>query len=138
MSAPVLVDTSALYALLDADDAAHREAAAGWHRLLDGIAEGSLAALTHYGVVLESSALVRHRLGLSALRDLHDALLPMIEISWIDEGLHTRAVSAMLAAGRRGVSLVDRISFELMRTRAVDRALAFDDDFAEQGFLLFR
>ena len=138
MSRLVFVDTSALYAILDADDAAHREAATAWSRLLGGIAEGDLSALTHFGVVVETSALVQRRLGMSALRNLHDDLLAPVKIVWIDEVLHGRTVSAMLAGGRRNVSLVDWTSFELMRRRAVSNALAFDRDFVDQGFTPFR
>lgn len=138
MSRSVFVDTSALYAVLDADDALHREAATAWYRLLDRIAEGDLRALTHLGVVVETSALVQRRLGLAALRSLHDDLLVPVEVVWIDEVLHGRAVSALLAAGRRNVSLVDWTSFELMRGRAIGDALAFDRDFVDQGFALFR
>jgi predicted nucleic acid-binding protein len=46
-------------------------------------------------------------------------------------------VSALLAADRRDVSLVDWTSFELMRARGVSAALAYDDDFAAQGFTRF-
>lgn len=59
-------------------------------------------------------------------------------VTWIDESLHTRAVTAMLAAGRRDVSLVDWTSFELMRQRGVDHAFAFDVDLDDQGFTRFR
>lgn len=138
MSAAVLIDTSALYALLDRDDTVHHDAAVGWDRLLGGIADGTFGALTHHGVVVESSALVQRRLGIPALRDLHHDLLAVIQVVRPDEALHNRAVSAMLAAGRRGVSLVDWTSFELMRERSVELALAFDRDFVDQGFTLFR
>ncbi len=43
-------------------------------------------------------------------------------------------MAALLAAGHRSVSLVDWVSFELMRAERIDCAFAFDADFARQGF----
>jgi predicted nucleic acid-binding protein len=117
-----------LYALLDADDDAHARAA------------DALAALrghdliTHSYVVVETSALAQARLGVQALRSLHESLLAPVAIEWVDERLHRAATTSLLAAGRRNVSLVDWVSFELMRRRGIDTALAFDPDFADQGF----
>ncbi len=137
MSEPVLVDTSAMYAVLDADDANHPEAARRWDRLLDAVAEGSRTGCTHSSVVVETSALVQRRLGMDAVRELHDRALPVLSVHWVDAELHARAVSALLAADRRDVSLVDWTSFELMRARGITEVLAFDDDFARQGFTVF-
>lgn len=131
----VFVDTSALYAVLDADDARHGEAAATWSALLDHLADGATRCVTHSGVIVESSALVQRRLGMRALRALHDRLLRIVDVTWVDADLHGRALSALLAAGSREVSLVDWTSFELMRERAIDAAFAFDDDFDAQGFV---
>lgn len=136
MTTTVFVDTSALYALVDAHDDCHSAAARGWHRLLVGVETGTLAGVTHYGVVLESSALVQRRLGMAAVRRLHDDLLACLALEWVDEALHTRAMTAMMAASRRDVSLVDWTSFELMRARGIDYALAFDSDFDDRGFRL--
>ncbi len=132
----MFVDTSALYALLDVDDPRHDEAALIWFGLLDDLRAGRVRCRTHSSVVTEASALVQRRLGIEALRDLHHATLPLIDITWIDAELHARAVAALLAAGRRDVSLVDWTSFELMGADAIRLAFAFDDDFAEQGFEL--
>ena len=74
------------------------------------------------------------RLGLPALRSLHDRLLAPLAIVWVDELLHHAALAALLGAGRRRVSLVDWVSFEVMRRGGIDTALAFDPDFADQGF----
>lgn len=137
MTDAVFVDTSALYAALDADDDNHAAATAGWGRLLDGIASGSIEGLTHGSVVVETSALVQRRLGMPAVRALHDGLLPVLTPRWVDGELYGRAVSALLAADRRDVSLVDWTSFELMRALGVGQAFAFDDDFATQGFTTF-
>ena len=133
MSASVFVDTSALYAVLDADDECHSEAAAGWARLLTDIESGRREAVTHYGVVVEVTALVQRRLGMAAVRHLHDSLLPVLVVVMVDGVLHAHALAAMLAADRRGVSLVDWTSFELMRARGITCALAFDDDFTDRG-----
>ena len=132
----VFVDTSALYALHDRDDARHVEAAAIWESLLQGIADHELRCTSHSGVVIEASALVQRRLGIEALRELHHGTLPMIEIVWVTAGLHARALAALLAAARRDVSLVDWTSFAVMRDVGASRAFAFDADFAHQGFLL--
>lgn len=133
MTTTVFVDTSALYALVDASDDCHSAAAGDWHRLLAGVEAGTLAGLTHYGVVLESSALVQRRLGMAAARRLHEDLLAVLSLEWVDEALHTRAMAAMVAAARRDVSLVDWTSFELMRSRGIDYALAYDSDFDDRG-----
>lgn len=130
----LFVDTSAFLAVLDAGDRSHGLAVAGWSRLLEGMRSEEFSGVTHYGVALESSALVQRRLGMEALRELHDGLLATLRLEWVDEALHTRAVTAMLAAGRRGVSLVDWTSFELMKARGIRHALAFDSDFEQRGF----
>lgn len=53
-------------------------------------------------------------------------------MAWIDEPIHRAAVSALLAGGKG--TFVDFVSFELMRRLRIERAFAFDRDFAEQGF----
>ncbi len=133
---PVFVDTSALLAFLDAEDENNELAVAGWFRLLEGLESEEFCGLTHYGVMLESSALVQRRFGMGAVRELHDGLLAALECEWVDEILHRAAVTAMLAAGHRGVSLVDWTSFEWMRSKGIRYALAFDADFERRGFRL--
>lgn len=126
----VFVDTSGLYAMIDAADRKHRVADRLWGRLLD---EG-VTLRTHSYVVVETGALVQHRLGMAAVRVLHTDVVPALSVRFVDSDLHTRAVTALLAAGRRQVSLVDWASFELMREEHLIEALAFDDDFSAQGF----
>ena len=136
MSQPVFVDTSALYAALDGTDTNGATAAPVWTRLLDGVEAGTVELVTHSSVVVESVALVQRRLGMAATRVLLDAFVRSMTVVWVDAGLHARATTALLAANRRDVSLVDWTSFEVMRERTMDVAFAFDDDFAEQGFTL--
>jgi len=126
----VFIDTAALYAFLDADDANHAACEREWRRLL----ESEEALVTHSYVVVEACALVQHRLGMQAVRDLQEAMLPTLQVLWIDERAHREAVHALLTAGRRDLSLVDCASFCLMREWGVTCAFTFDRHFDEQGF----
>ena len=126
----VLVDTSAFFALLDVDDDDRARAEAA----LQQLQSDDEPLLTHEYVVVETISLVQRRLGMGALRRFLDDLLPLVEIEWVDPGLHAAAREAMLGAGQRGVSLVDWTSFLVMRRRGIRTAFAFDDDFAAQGF----
>jgi len=126
----IFVDTSAFYALLDGDDSEHSRAWKLWEGEPPG--EGGLAT-TNY-IVLESMALLQSRLGMPAVRVFHDAILPLVRIEWIDEVLHAQAVSAFIAADRRGLSLVDQSSFETMRRLEIRSAFTFDRRFRKYGF----
>ncbi len=137
MSSSVFVDTSALYAALDADDANHAAGAAGLGRLLDDLERGVMEAVTHGSVVVEVAALVQRRLGMEAVRALLDDVLPPLQTVWVDADLHAQAVTALLAANRRSVSLVDWTSFVVMRRLGLHTAFAFDADFEDQGFDLY-
>ena len=124
------VDTSAFLAVLDADDAHHTRASRVWSDLVTG--EEHL--LTTSYVLVEAFALVQARLGLGATRLLNDDIAPILRVTWVDEGLHRTAMTALLTAQRRRLSLVDCVSFETMRRLGADRAFAFDPHFRQQGF----
>ena len=126
----ILTDTSALYAVLDRDDDNHPAAAATWNSLLQ---TDTPLLVTNY-LVVETMAVVQHRLGMEAVRLLCDDILPALDVHWITEADHGHAQNALLAAGRRKLSLVDCSSFHVMRSRAVRTAFAFDPHFGEQGF----
>jgi uncharacterized protein len=125
----VFVDTSAFVAAFDRDHPRRDE-------LLDAFEH--LAAsddlVTHQYVVLETVALLQRRLGLDAVEGFVQRFLRPLEIVWVDPALHTEALAALLRSGRRGVSLVDWVSFIVMRRRSMQRALALDADFATEGF----
>jgi predicted nucleic acid-binding protein len=122
------VDTSAIYALLDAHDSNHA-AAAGWLRG-PGRSE---RLLTHGYVLVESAALVNRRLGLEASRALFGSIVPLLQVVFVDEALHSTAVREWLSYGSRRSSLVDWVSFQLMAARELGQAFVFDEDFAAQG-----
>jgi predicted nucleic acid-binding protein len=64
---------------------------------------------------------------------LFEDLLPVIETVFVDDALHGAAVSSYLTRPA-GPSLVDQMSFHVMRDRGVRRAFAFDKDFDRAGF----
>lgn len=126
----IYADTSALYALLDAGNAQHQAAIEEWA----AIRERGDSLLTSNYVLLELMALVGRRLGLQAVRDVQADFVPVLEIIWVGEAIHERAMAALLTAGKRDLSLVDCVSFEVMRERNLGTAFAFDPHFTEQGF----
>jgi predicted nucleic acid-binding protein len=126
----VFVDTSALLAVLDADDLYHARARDVW---ADLIQRGEDLVCTNY-VLVETFALVQHRLGMVAIRTLVEDILPLLRVSWVSEADHRAAVTALLMAGRRQLSLVDCVSVVIMRQLRLQTAFAFDSDFDDQGF----
>jgi predicted nucleic acid-binding protein len=122
------VDASALYALIDEDDRHHAAAARAFREL----SERRERLVTHDYAVLEATAILQRRIGIPAVRRL-DNLLAAIEIAWVGAELAGRARSALLAADRRSLSLVDWTSFLFMRDRAMTTAFTFDSDFDDQG-----
>ena len=129
----VYVDTSAIYAVFDRNDLNHLRARVAWERLHRD--SGSL--LTSSYVLVETSALLQHRLGVQALRALYDDVVPLLTVEWITEPIHQAAAASLLTASRRNLSLVDCVSFQVMRAASVESAFCFDRHFREQGFLTF-
>lgn len=125
------VDTSALLAFLDRDSTRHAEVLAS----LAGVFR-ERRSITHNYVLIETEALAHRRLGAGVARRLLEDVVPVLEIVWVDAELHATAVTAHLRSLRRRSSLVDQVSFELMRRRDISVAVALDRDFAREGFEL--
>lgn len=126
----VFVDTSAIYAVLDADDSGHTSAKETWRQLL--VTDSSM--ITSNYILVEAFALLQNRLGNAAVRVFQEDIIPLFDVRWIDEAVHHAAVSALLMAGRRKLSLVDCSSFEVMRQTGIRTAFSLDRHFVEQGF----
>lgn len=84
---------------------------------------------------LESFALLQRRLGLAAAGKFGDSCQGFL-IEWIDRVLHQEATRELIHARRRAISLVDQLSFLVMRKHSVVTAFAFDQDFVRAGFRL--
>lgn len=61
-------------------------------------------------------------------------VVPLLKVEWIAEPEHATGVAAVLATARKKLSLVDCVSFQIMRRRGVRSAFCFDSHFREQGF----
>ena len=118
------------FAVIDRDDANHSRAMKAW---VEWLREGAVLVTNNY-VMLETAALLQHRIGVAAPRALHEEVTPLLQVDWVSEEQHRTGVEAVLAASRRKLSLVDCVSFQTMRNRGVRTAFCFDPHFREQGF----
>jgi len=126
----VYIDTSAFYALLDRGDENHREGKRAWMQML----EESYTLVTSNYVLVESFALLQGRIGFEAARGLQEDIVPVVHVEFVTPDLHRAGTAALLSASRRGLSLVDCVSFEMMRDFGIRTAFTFDSHFKEQGF----
>jgi predicted nucleic acid-binding protein len=126
------VDTSAFLAVLVANDTHHGEAETIWRRELE---QGQELLTSNY-VLVETTAILQRRVGMAAVRTLVQDVVPALTVEWVSAEDHRAATAALLAGGRRAVSLVDFSSFEVMQRLGLQRAFAFDRHFAEAGFEL--
>jgi len=128
----IFLDTSAILAVLDADDLHHAAADSIWQRLL---ASDEKLASTNY-ILVETFALVQRRLGMEAVHAVEGEIVPLLDVYWLSAEAHQAALKAFLAASKRSLSLVDCSSFEVMRRQNLKRAFAFDKHFTDHGFEL--
>jgi predicted nucleic acid-binding protein len=126
----ILVDTSAFLAVLDQGDHNHPAAKAQWIEMLDRGDE----LVSHNYVLVETSAVILRRLGFEAVRVFERDVVPVLRLIWVTREIHEAAAGAHLVAGRRTLSLVDCVSFEVMRRTGVLTAFAFDRHFREYGY----
>lgn len=129
----IFFDTSAAVALASGEDDHHGDAV----RAIEAIANSRATLLTHNYVLVESAALLQGRLGLpSALNFLSNS--ESFYVHWVTHEDHMEAVALLRQRNRRRLSLVDCMSFVIMRKYGVATALAYDSDFQTEGFTVFQ
>jgi predicted nucleic acid-binding protein len=129
----IFVDTSAFLAVLDENDKKHKAAKPFWKRI---ISEEDVL-LCHNYILIETSTILLRRFGMEAVRVFEQDIFPILSIIWVTENVHSAAVSAHLMAVRRTLSLVDCVSFEVMRRTGVRKAFAFDRHFKDYGYEIY-
>ena len=89
--------------------------------------------LTHNYVLIETVALLQRRLGMPSARAfLSDA--QNFTVHWVTPDDHAEAAALFERHNRRGLSLVDCMSFVVMRKYQATAALAYDAVFQAEGF----
>ena len=124
------VDTSAYFALLDADDASHTQARTISERL---IAEGAHLFTTSF-VLAETHALLLNRLrqqiATRLLRDMEHSPTTLI---WATPRDVQRAKAIIYQYTDKDFSLTDATSFVVMERLRIPAAFTFDRHFAQYG-----
>src|SRR5689334_12110911 len=111
----VFGDTSALYPLLVKNEVTHRAARSAFTELL----EDDRPIWTTSFVLVETMALLQHRIGLSAARDFDEEIVPVLSVHWVEEDLYRRGIERLWRQDRRHLSLVDCVGFEFMKLRGL-------------------
>ena len=130
LNSPVLVDTSAIYALVSAADDFHAEATGAYRDL---IAERAPLYVTSY-VLVESYSLVWRRFGSEALKSLVESTRDVLQVLWVDHTIHWDAWDAMSKAKRGSLRFVDWSTIVAARQLRAS-VFSFDSDFAGQGLV---
>ena len=128
----VFVDTSGILALLNPLDASHAAA----RRAFEKLEAREVPLLTSSFVLVETYALLLRRFGLEAVIAFRRDFAPLLEVVWVESSLHESGLDLLLERGGRNLSLVDAVSFLVMRQRRIDEAFAFDRHFSDEGFVL--
>jgi predicted nucleic acid-binding protein len=123
----VLWDSSAILALLDADDADHARAVVVAHRIA---AEARPSFVTNY-IEVEAHALLLRKLGrVTARAWLLSGGLPVLRVLPHEE---ERAKVILATHADKDWSLCDTISFAVLESRRVRTAFSFDHHFGQYG-----
>lgn len=126
----MLIDTSGFFSLYSEADAHHATASETYRQtqrrvttsyvLAEYVALASARNLPRAGILAFSEAILSDE---------------SIEIVWVDEDLHAKAVTLLQARLDKTYSLCDAVSFVIMRARGMTDALTTDKHFEQEGFI---
>lgn len=126
----MFVDTSGWLCLYHKDEPEHLEAVE--------IYQNAIARVTTNYVLAEFVPLAQVR-GFPRMQNIRFAQRILdsaeIEIIWVDENLHRKAVALLEHRPDKNYSLCDAASFVVMREREITEALTTDKHFEQEGFV---
>jgi len=126
----MLLDTSGLLCLIDKREPQQERAIELYDR--------ATIRLTHNYILAELVALGNsRRVPREAVLEFSNRLSSdnEVELVWIDETLHGRALDLLIARPDKTYSLCDAVSFVLMRERGETEALTTDRHFEQEGLI---
>jgi len=124
-----MIDTSAIYALLDRSDNNHSEAKEVLHKLSR---ENQKIMLTNF-LVAECHALISSRLGYELARKWLTHLC--WEIERVAEADEAKAKSIIMTHSDKGYSYTDATTFAVMERYEIKKCFSFDKHFNQYGFI---
>lgn len=132
MRIKIFVDTSAFVALFDRKDQYHRKATAYFETLNPNL---TILHTSNY-VIDETITRIRIQNGYKFALEFgeHFFLSRMFYNHYIDQELEKDAFKLFKKYSDKELSFTDCTSFALMRKVEINKAFAFDDDFARVGF----
>lgn len=126
-----MVDTSAIYALLDKSDNLHRRSFALFQELST---KPATVVVTNF-IMAECHALLAGRLSLEIARSwLKGLCWPVERVMEEDE---QRAKEIIFTYIDKSFSYTDATTFAVMKRLGINKALAFDQHFSQYGFILY-
>jgi len=96
----VFADTSGFFALLAHDDYMHARAKLNFAHFAH-FGSHDFRILTTSYVILETTALLDRRIGLSSVADFQAKIVPLLEIVWVDAEWHARALQRLFTIGKK-------------------------------------
>lgn len=126
----IFVDTSAFIALADSDDKFYQQASVWWKKnKLSRLATTNL-------VVAETLGWLRYKRGKKIAVEVGENLLFSDDLKTIraERQDENKAWKLFNRVEGRGISMIDCISFAVMKRLNIKQVFAFDQDFADVGF----
>ena len=94
----IFVDTSVFLSVLSEDDSNNKIAA----ETLATLAESGEQLITTNYILVETYALIQRRMGMNAVQDFQNKILPSLTLVWINAEEHQQAIKQFLLENLRG------------------------------------
>jgi len=125
----MLIDTSGFFSVHDKAERHHAQANEVYRQSRSQLTTNYV--LTEYVALTLVRGLSREKILTFSEEVLHDET---VEIVWIDEELHAKAVGLLRERQDKTYSLCDAVSFVLMRERGITDTLTTDKHFEQESF----